>query len=129
VSGFDGRARDPLTDKVIGIAIGIHRHLGPGLLESAYEECMCHDLQETGIPFERQLSLPVVYKGIRLACGFRIDLLIDRRLVVEIKAVEALQRVHEAQILTYLKLTGCKTGLLVNFNVAVLKDGIRRMML
>ena len=115
-----------LTKEIIGAAIEVHRVLGPGLLESAYEQCLCRELTLRKIPFERQVSLPVEFKGLRLDCGYRIDLLVARRVVLEIKAIESLLPIHEAQLLTYLKLGGWKVGLLINFNVTVLKDGIRR---
>ena len=121
--------RDALTDQIIGFAIEVHRHLGPGLLESAYEECLCCELKESGITFKRQVPLPVVYKSVRLDCGYRIDLVVENRLVLELKAAERLLPIHEAQVLTYLRLSGIPTGLLLNFNTAVLKDGIRRLML
>jgi GxxExxY protein len=120
---------DPLSRKVIGCAIEVHRRLGPGLLESSYEECLCYELRQAGLRFERQMSLPVVYKSIRLDCGYRIDLMVEGVLVVELKTVDAILPVHRAQLLTYLKLTGFHTGLLLNFHVAVLRDGIRRMVL
>ena len=120
---------DPLTEKVIGLGIEVHRHLGPGLLESAYEECLCYELGAADIAFERQVPLPVVYKDAKLDCGYRLDLVIDDKLVVELKTVENLLPIHEAQLLTYLKLSGLKTGLLLNFNSAVLKNGIRRLVL
>ncbi len=119
--------RDPLTEKVIGIAISIHRALGPGLLESAYEECFCYDLAEARVSFRKQVSLPVVYKEVRLDCAYRMDVVVEDALVVELKAVEALSRLHDAQLLTYLRLSGYRKGLLINFNVPVLKDGIRRL--
>jgi len=118
-----------LTHAIIGAAIEVHRVLGPGLLESAYEECLARELTLQGIPFERQKSLPVVYKGVKLECGYRVDLLIDGRVVVELKAVEALAPIHDAILLTYLRLSGCKIGLLMNFHCTVLKDGIRRRVL
>ncbi|MGI6079188.1 MAG: GxxExxY protein [Lentisphaerae bacterium] len=118
-----------ITEQVIGAAIEVHRALGPGLLESAYEECLCRELSLREIPFERQRPLPVEYKGTRLDCGYRLDLLVMGTVVVEIKAVEAIEPIHEAQLLTYLKLGGWKLGLLINFNVPVLKDGIRRRIL
>ena len=118
-----------LTSEIIAAAIEVHRTLGPGLLESAYEECLCRELTLQQIPFERQRPLPVKYKGLQLDCGYRLDLLVANTVVVEIKAVESLLPIHEAQLLTYLKLTGCKVGLLVNFNVPVLKQGIRRRVL
>ena len=115
-----------LTKEIIGAAIEVHRVLGPGLLESAYEQCLCRELTLRKIPFERQVYLPVEFKGLRLDCGYRIDLLVARRVVLEIKAIESLLPIHEAQLLTYLRLGGWKVGLLINFNVTVLKDGIRR---
>src|SRR5215469_11047646 len=120
------RDNDPLTERIIGFAIEVHRQLGPGLLESAYEECLCYELQENGLQFRRQVPLPVVYKSIRLDCGYRIDLLVDERVILELKTVERLISIHDAQLLTYLKLSGVRTGLLLNFNSPVLKDGIRR---
>ena len=122
-------ARDPLTEKVIGLAIEVHRALGPGLLESANEECFCYELKAHDVPFRRQVPLPVIYKTIKLDCGYRMDVVIDDRLVVELKTVDRLVAVHDAQSLTYLKLSGIGTGLLLNFNTAVLKDGIRRLVL
>ena len=119
--------RDPLSHKVIGLAIEVHRGLGPGLLESAYEECLCYELKINDISFRRQVPLPVVYKSIKLDCGYRMDIVVDDKLIVELKAVEKLLPVHEAQLLTYLKLSGRRTGLLMNFNTPVLKDGIRRL--
>jgi GxxExxY protein len=121
--------RDPVTERVIGLAIEVHRTLGPGLLESAYEECLAYELAQKQIRFQRQLPLPIVYKAVQLECGYRIDFVIDEWLIVELKTVEKLLPIHEAQLLTYLKLTGLKVGLLMNFNVPVLKDGIRRMVL
>ena len=121
--------RDPLTDAVIGLAIEVHRGLGPGLLESAYEECLCYELEQKGIAFRRQVSLPVIYKSVTLDCGYRLDVVIDDRLVLELKTVERLLPVHEAQLLTYLKLSGIKTGLLLNFNVPVLRNGLKRLVL
>jgi GxxExxY protein len=114
------------TEQIIGAAIEVHKALGPGLLESAYQECLCRELAVRSIPFERQRPLPVEYKGIRVGCGYRIDLLVLGIIVVEIKSVAAIEPVHEAQLLTYLKLGGWKRGLLINFNVRVLKDGVRR---
>ncbi len=122
-------ARDPLTDKVIGLAIEVHRELGPGLLESAYEECLCYELEKGKLAFRRQVPLQVTYKGVLLECGYRLDIVVEEKLILELKTIEKLQRIHEAQLLTYLKLSGIKTGLLMNFNTAVLKDGIRRMVL
>ena len=121
--------RDPLTERVIGLAIAVHRELGPGLLESAYEECLSFELKHAGIPYARQVPLPVVYKDVRLDCGYRLDIVVRRELIIEIKAVEQLLPIHEAQILTYLRLSGIRLGLLMNFNTVVLKDGIRRFIL
>ncbi len=118
-----------LTHDVIGAAIEVHRHLGPGLLESAYKVCLCRELVNRGIPFEIEKALPVEYKGQHLDCGYRLDLLVEKQLVVEVKSVEGLAPIHEAQLLTYLQLGGWKVGLLINFNVLVLKDGIRRRVL
>jgi GxxExxY protein len=117
------------TERIIGAAIEVHKVLGPGLMESAYEECLCRELALRGIGVERQLQLPVEYKGVRLDCGYRIDLLVEQSVVVEIKSLSSIERIHEAQLLTYLRLGGWKLGLLVNFNVATLKDGIRRRIL
>ena len=121
--------RDPLTGSVTGLAIEVHRTLGPGLLESAYEECFCYELDAHSIIFRRQVPLPVVYKTIKLDCGYRMDVPVNDKLIVELKTVETLLRVHDAQLLTYLKLIGIATGLLLNFNTAVLKDSIRRLVL
>ena|SRR5437763_15657347 len=120
---------DPLTQKIIGFAIEVHRQLGPGLLESAYEECLCHELKEAMIAYHRQVPLPVVYKSVRLDCGYRMDLVVEDKVIVELKTVERLLPVHEAQLLTYLKLSQIATGLLLNFSAAVLRDGLRRLVL
>ncbi len=117
---------EKLTGEIIGAAIAVHRELGPGLLESAYEECLCHELSNRGISFERQKPLPVTYKGVRLDCGYKMDILAEGSVVVELKAVEALLPLHEAQLMTYLRLSGKRVGLLINFNTVVLKDGIVR---
>lgn len=121
--------RDSLTELVIGKAIEVHRALGPGLLESAYEECLCHELEQENVPYERQVEFPLRYKGRALDCGYRIDVLLPGALILEIKAVSELLPIHEAQLLTYMKLTKIKLGLLLNFNVTLLKDGIKRMVL
>lgn len=118
-----------MTEKVIGAAIEVHRNLGPGLLESAYEQCLCHELSLRGIRFQYQIELPVRYKGTLLKCGYRIDFMVEGSIVVELMAVEKVLPVHEAQLLTYLRLTGKKVGLLINFNVPALKDGIVRRVL
>lgn len=120
---------EKLTENIIGSAIEVHRELGPGLLESAYEECMCHELKLRGLEYRRQIEIPVVYKAIQLQCGYRADLIIEEKVVVEIKAIEELKPVHEAQLLTYLRLTGIKIGFLMNFHVPVLKNGIKRRVL
>jgi len=118
-----------LTEKIIGAAIEVHRALGPGLLESAYQACMARELTLRCLPFEKEKPLPVVYKDVRLDCGYRLDFFVAQKVILELKAVETLLPVHEAQLLTYLKLTGCRVGLLINFNVPVLIDGIRRRVL
>ena len=116
-----------LTERVIGACIEIHRALGPGLLESAYEECLCYELSQAGIRFERQKPLSVHYKDVKLDCGYRLDLVVQEKIIIELKAVESLLPIHEAQLLTYLKLSGITLGLLINFNVAMLKHGIKRI--
>jgi GxxExxY protein len=116
-----------ITYQIIGAAMEVHRALGPGLLESAYESCLAFELTERGLQVERQKPLPVVYKDINLDCGYRLDLLVGESIVVELKAVSELAPIHEAQVLSYLRLSGCKVGLLINFNVKVLKSGIRRL--
>ena len=121
--------KDPLTDRVIGLAIEVHRQLGPGLLESAYETCLCHQLSEAGLNFERQKPIGIHYKGVDLDCGFRSDLIVEDNLLIELKAVEKILPVHEAQLLTYMKLSKISTGLILNFNTEVLKNGIKRMVL
>ena len=118
-----------ISNKIIQAAIEVHRHLGPGLLESAYEECLCYELSGMGLSFKRQQSLPVEYKGIKLDCGYRLDLVVEEKVIVEVKSVEKLLPIHQAQLLTYLRLSGLKLGLLINFNSALLKDGIKRMVL
>jgi GxxExxY protein len=115
-----------LTHAIIGAAIEVHKLLGPGLLESAYEECLAREFVLRGIPFERQKPAPVVYKEVKLECGYRMDFLVAGNVVVELKAVDGFAPVHEAIVLTYLRLSGCRLGLLINFNVPILKDGIRR---
>ncbi|SPE37163.1 conserved hypothetical protein [Candidatus Sulfopaludibacter sp. SbA3] len=116
-----------LTEKIIGAAIEVHKHVGPGLLESAYEECLCFELSCRGVRFQRQVHLPVEYKGIRLECAYKMDLLVEDLVVVEIKAIDGLLPIHRAQLLTYLRASGKQVGLLINFNVAVLKDVIKRL--
>ncbi|HTI81873.1 MAG TPA: GxxExxY protein [Acetobacteraceae bacterium] len=118
--------RGELTERVIGLAIEVHRELGPGLLESVYEECLCYELSEVGVPVQRQVKVPIVYRGRVLDDGFRADIVVNDELIVEIKAVECVLPVHEAQVLTYLRLTRYRVGLLMNFNALRLKDGLKR---
>ena len=121
--------RDPLTEKVIGCAIEVHRALGPGLLESSYQQCLAHEMKLNGIPFVAEHPIPVEYKGIRLDCGYRLDFLVAECLILELKSIEGITGIHKAQLLTYMKLTGIRTGLLINFNVGRLVDGIERFKL
>ena len=116
-----------ITEGIIGAAIEVHRDLGPGLLESAYETCLAFELVERGLKVEQQKPLPVVYREVKLDCGYRLDILVEEAVIVEVKAVDRLAPIHKAQLLSYLRLSGCKVGLLINFNVKVLKDGIRRV--
>ncbi|ASB51011.1 GxxExxY protein [Alkalitalea saponilacus] len=118
-----------ITEKIIHCALEVHRTLGPGLLESAYEECLCYELQNAGLQVARQCPVPISYKAIKLECGYRIDLLVEDKVVVELKVVEELHEVHEAQILTYMRFAEKKVGLLINFNVKLLKHGIKRYVL
>lgn len=118
---------DPLTGSIIGAAIEVHRFLGPGLLESAYEACLIYELRLRRLRAEHQKPLPVFYKDVMLDCGYRLDLVVENQVIIEIKSVGSIQGIHEAQLLSYLKLSDCKRGLLINFNVRMLKDGIRRM--
>ena len=120
---------DELSNKVIGCAIEVHRELGPGLLESTYEQCLAYELNQAKIPFRLQVELPVEYKRIRLDCGYRIDVLADDRLIVELKSVDQVLKIHEAQVLTYMKLAALRVGLLINFNVDVLRKGVRRFVI
>jgi GxxExxY protein len=120
---------DSLSNKVIGCAIEVHKTLGPGLLESTYEHCLAHELSIVGFSFVRQKSLPVNYKGTELECGYRLDLLIEDKLIVELKSVDKLQKIHDAQILTYMRLSHVNVGLLINFNEIILKNGIKRFVL
>jgi GxxExxY protein len=124
-----GSGRDPLTGKVIECAIEVHRALGPGLLESAYEECLCYELKTARLAIQRQVPLPVRYKEVQLDCGYRLDVVVEQCLILELKTVEKLVPIHEAQLLTYLKLSGMKTGLILNFHSAVMRDGVKRMVL
>ena len=122
----DRERLNKITETIIGAAIQVHRVLGPGLLESAYEACLAYELRKRGLAVEQQRPVPLVYEEVKLECGYRLDLLVERSVVIEVKSVEALAPIHEAQTLSYLRLSGCKLALLVNFNVTVLKDGVRR---
>ena len=116
-----------LSSKIIGAAIEVHKAIGPGLLESAYEECLCHELRLRGLLFARQKPLPVKYKGKRLDCGYRLDIVVENTIILELKSCDKTEPIHKAQLLTYLKLSGLKLGLLLNFNVSIMKDGIARI--
>ncbi len=118
-----------LTHTIIGLAMRVHRRLGPGLLESVYEKCLCHEFARTGTPFRRQVPLPVSYDGILIDCGYLADIIVDNQVILELKAVERMLPLHEAQLLTYLRLSACRIGLLINFNTASLTDGIKRCVL
>ena len=120
---------DRLSNQVIGCAIEVHRELGPGLLESTYEKCLAYELGKNGFDVKLQHPLPVAYKGVRMDCGYRADILIENELIIELKSVDAIKKIHEAQLLTYMKLADIDTGLLMNFNVIVLKNGIKRFVL
>lgn len=124
---MDSEDLNRITESVIGAAIEVHRALGPGLLESAYEACLSFELTQRGLKVEQQKPLPVIYRGVKLDCGYRLDLVVEDAVIVEIKAVDRLAPIHEAQLLSYLRLSGYKVGLLLNFNVRVLKYGIRRL--
>ena len=125
--GAEALRENQITEKIIGCAIEVHRILGPGLLESAYEQCLCYELSQNGLPFNRQVALPVAYKGIKLDCGYIMDLVVEDLVIVELKTVEKFLPIHEAQLLTYLKLNQLEVGLLINFNVPVLRSGIKRI--
>ena len=120
---------DQLSNRIIGCALEVHRALGPGLMESTYEQCLAHELSQSGIPFKLQWPLPVKYKGIKLDCGYRIDLFVEDKLIVELKSVDTIAAIHKAQLLTYMKLSEVKVGLIINFNVEILKNGIKRFVL
>lgn len=120
---------DELSNKVIGLAIEVHRELGPGLLENTYKQCLAYELSQAKIDFQMEVELPVKYKNILISCGYRIDLLIENKLILELKSVDKIAPVHEAQLLTYMRLANIKIGLLMNFNEKVLKDGIKRFVL
>ena len=125
--GAETQRENQITETVIGRAIEIHRTLGPGLLESAYEECLCYELKEARLSFRRQVLLPLNYKGVRLDCGYIMDVVVEDLILIELKTVERILPIHEAQLITYLKLSGHSVGLLMNFNVALMKSGIRRL--
>ena len=118
-----------LSNRVIGCAINVHKALGPGLLESAYQQCLCHELNLNGIKFEVEKPLPIEYRGCRLDCGYRIDILVENELIIELKSIEQLQKIHEAQLLSYMKMANVKQGFLMNFNVMVLKEGLKSFIL
>jgi GxxExxY protein len=120
---------DALTGRIIGLAIRVHRHFGPGLLEAVYESCLCHELTQDGLAIVRQALLPLTYRGVRLDQGFRADIIVEQSVILEIKAVEQIALLHESQMLTYLRLSGCRIGLPMNFNSVMLKDGLRRFVL
>ena len=124
---MDELAENEITEKIIGAAIEVHRHLGPGLLESAYEECLCYELNRLGLRFERQVHMPIFYKGIKLESAYKMDLMVQETVIVEIKAIKGTIPVHAAQLLTYLKSANKRVGLLINFNVPILKDGLKRV--
>ncbi len=123
----DKKGINRVTEAIIGGAIDVHRALGPGLLESAYEACLAFELGERGLKVERQKQLPIVYRSVTLDAGYRLDLLVEQSVIVEVKAVDGLEPIHDAQLLSYLKLSGCRVGLLINFNTKLLKKGIRRL--
>lgn len=116
-----------LATEVIGAAIKVHKQLGPGLLESAYKECLYYELFKSGVSVEKEKAVPLIYEDVKLECGYRLDIIVENKLIIEVKSVEALNDIHLAQTLTYLKLSKCKLGLLINFNVLLLKDGIKRV--
>ncbi len=122
-------ADDPLSGTIIGAAIAVHKALGPGLLESVYHECMSIELEELGVPFKSEVPVPIVYRGRALKARHKLDLIVDGRIIVEMKAIDALAKIHDAQLLTYLRLTNKRLGLLINFNVPLLRDGLKRMVL
>jgi len=116
-----------LTEKIIGCAIEVHKAIGPGLLESAYEECLCYELSQNGLNFERQVPLPVVYKGVKLDCGYKLDIIVENIVIIELKAVDRIIAIHEAQLLSYLRMLDLRVGLILNFHSSVLKEGIKRI--
>jgi len=124
---FEETIENKITEKIIGCAIEVHRTLGPGLLESAYEKCLCYELNQVGLMYKEQVSLPVIYKGVKLDCGYRMDVVVEDKVIIEIKTVERILPIHEAQLLSYLKIYNKKVGLLMNFHVPVLKNGLKRI--
>lgn len=126
-SAGPGPGRDPVSEAILGAAIEVHRELGPGLLESAYQACLAREFESRSISFRREVQLPVVYKGARLDVGYRLDFVVEESVVVEVKAVEAMKAIHEAQMLTYLRLSPCRVGLLLNFHAPTLKSGVKRL--
>lgn len=116
-----------LTEKIIGCAIEVHKAIGPGSLESAYEECLCYELAQNGLKFERQIPLPVVYKGVKLDCGYKLDVIVEDTIIIELKAVDRIIAIHEAQLLSYLRMLDLRVGLILNFHSSVLKEGIKRI--
>ena len=124
---YDSSRLNSITNQIIGLAIKVHRLMGPGLLESVYLTCLCYELKKAGLIVEREKMVPLFYEGVKLDQSYRLDLLVQEKVIVEIKAVESITAVHRAQLLSYLKLTGCPIGLLINFNVKLLKEGIGRM--
>jgi GxxExxY protein len=120
---------EELTEKILGAAIEVHKALGPGLLESAYEECLCHELNLRGLRFQRQIKVPVIYKGISLDCGYQLDIIVEETVILELKSIERITSIHEAQLLTYMKLLRKPVGFIINFNVAVLRTAIVRKVL
>jgi GxxExxY protein len=126
---MSGGPVNDLTHQIIGLAMRVHSRLGPGLLESVYERCLCHELEQVGLAYARQVELPLKYDGVLLDCGYRADLIVSEVVVLELKSVEQIAPLHEAQLLTYLRLSGCRVGLLLNFNTLSLRDGIRRRVL
>lgn len=124
-----GYLYEELSEKIIGLSIEVHKELGPGLLESVYQQCLAYELSKSGIPYRLEVEVPVNYKGVKINCGYRIDVLVDDKIILELKSVEKLAPIHEAQLLTYMKLYKCKLGFLINFNNYLLKDGIKRLIL
>ncbi len=125
--GLGKHSVNSLTETIIGCAIEVHKGIGPGLLESAYEECLCHELCQKGVSFKRQVQLPVRYKGVKLDCGYRLDILVDDQVIIEVKAVDAIMPIHEAQLLSYLRMLDKRIGLILNFHSTVMKYGIKRI--